>query len=52
MSNPWAIDTAEFLAFMQEIGSAHLLTVNYGYHQYNTTETDGSVENAAALAAD
>jgi alpha-L-arabinofuranosidase len=29
-----------------------LLTVNYGYTKYYTTETDGNVQNAASLAAD
>ena len=51
-SNPWAVDTGEFLTLCKTLGAQALITTNHGYHEYDTTATDGTVANAAALAAD
>jgi len=51
-SNPWAVNTFEFLSLCERLGAEALLTVNHGYHEYDTTATDGQLGNAVALAAD
>ena len=48
----WAVSTYEFLSLAESLGAIPLITVNHGYATYDTTATDGNVENAAALAAD
>jgi alpha-L-arabinofuranosidase len=51
-SNPWAVDTGEFLTLCKALGAQPLFTANHGFHEYDTTATDGTVAQAAALAAD
>lgn len=51
-SNPWAVNTVEFLSLCERLGAEALLTVNHGYHEYDTTATDGQLSKAVALAAD
>jgi hypothetical protein len=51
MSQQWAVSTAEFMSTVRAIGAIPLITVNHGYASYDTTDSDGSVDNAAALAA-
>jgi hypothetical protein len=51
-NNPWALNTAEYLTLVQQLGAIPIITVNHGYATYDTTETDGSLANATALAAD
>lgn len=51
MSDPWAVDTAEFCQLAQDIGTIPLIAVNYGYHQYFSTKNNGDVQKAAKLAA-
>ena len=31
-SQPWAVDTGEFLSLCEELGAEALITVNHGYH--------------------
>ncbi len=41
----------EFVLRGRELGYIPLITVNHGYASYDTTETNGNVDNAAELAA-
>jgi hypothetical protein len=51
-SQPYAVNTAEYMDLVSSVGAIPLLTVNYGYTAYDTTSTDGSLQNAVRLAAD
>ncbi len=52
MSQPWAVSTAQYMKLVQKLGSIPVITANYGYATYDTTDSDGTVANAAQLAAD
>ena len=52
MSQPWAVDTAEFLTLCEALDAQPLMTVNHGFHEYGSSATDGSLDAAVQLAAD
>ena len=51
MSAAWAVSTAQYMKLVQKLGSIPVITANYAYSTYDTTVTDGNVQNAANLAA-
>jgi len=51
-NNPWALSTSEYLALVEQLGAIPIITVNHGYATYDTTDSDGTLANATALAAD
>lgn len=52
LSGAWSVDTASYMRLVRELGAIPMLTVNHGYTSYDSTSSDGNVENAARLAED
>lgn len=52
MSQDWAVNTDEYMGVVRNLRAIPLITANYGYATYDSTATDGNVQNAARLAAD
>lgn len=50
-SQSWALSTVQFVQLVRRLGGIPVITANYGYASYDTTATDGNVQNAATLAA-